>query len=279
MDSISIIVPAHNNASTIRNSLQSIEEAINYFQAHLPQYSDVGMEIVVVDDGSTDGTAAAVADAAAGKSYYKIVQGRHRSAASSRNAGVEQATGSVLFFLDGDDLFLPPHLFECYRALVRHNCGYIRSLIRIADGVHPDWHDAIANSSMINLCVRRECHDFLGGVPDFHLFSRHAGGFRHLLNLCPRNEDVYYNQLLVTFFHGYRVQMETAEYLRYPGNSLDRQLAKFQQPWGAAVSDNDTPDEKQRQLFAAHALKWYTFLLTQKKAMLEPSTLSPSFKL
>jgi glycosyltransferase involved in cell wall biosynthesis len=70
---------------------------------------DADVEVVVVDDGSTDGTAAGVA--ALGDSRIRLVRhGNPRGVARARNAGVEAAVGEWIAFLDDDDVWAPRKL-------------------------------------------------------------------------------------------------------------------------------------------------------------------------
>jgi GT2 family glycosyltransferase len=89
----SVIIPTYNRAELLPHTIESV----------LAQtYSDV--EIIVVDDGSTDGTRAALLPYSS-RITYIYQDNRGRSAA--RNVGIEHAQGQYLAFLDSDDLFLP----------------------------------------------------------------------------------------------------------------------------------------------------------------------------
>lgn len=274
MTTISVIVPAHNNAHTIIETLNSVQLALQYFYTRTPDFPVDATEVLVVDDDSADGTCDRILEFAARFPNTQLIRASGHSAASSRNSGVAASRGDILFFLDGDDLYFPDHIHLCFQALNFNKCGYIRSLIYMSDPVHPDWYDAIANSSMINLCVRRDCHEFLGGVPDLHLVNRRSEHFEPVINLCPRNEDVYYNDILTTFFHGYRVCQETVQYLRFPGNSLDRQYTKFCKPWGTFVEE-DTAEEALRKHIAELAMHRVKLDLFKKRSLLGSSTALP----
>ncbi|MGB8993226.1 MAG: glycosyltransferase family A protein [Desulfobaccales bacterium] len=93
---VSVIIPTYNRAALVREAVASV----------LAQtYRD--FEVVVVDDGSTDGTGAALAG------YREIrmhCHRRRRGVAAARNTGVAAARGEWLAFLDSDDLWLPDKL-------------------------------------------------------------------------------------------------------------------------------------------------------------------------
>ena len=99
--SISVIVPAHNAAPYLAEAIDSIRA-----QAY------GNLEIVVVDDGSTDATAEVAA--AEGVRLLRQPQG---GAGAARNAGLELARGDLLAFLDADDLWTEGKLRAQLRAL------------------------------------------------------------------------------------------------------------------------------------------------------------------
>jgi hypothetical protein len=94
--SVSVIVTAHNHEQYIAPAIQSVLDQT---------YSD--HEIIVVDDGSTDGT---LEQAAHFEKRIALIHQNTRGIAGSRNAGIERARGRLLAFLDGDDLWEPQKL-------------------------------------------------------------------------------------------------------------------------------------------------------------------------
>lgn len=99
---VSIVVPAYNSASFIGDCLDSV------FAQDLSNY-----ELIVVDDGSTDGTAAMVRDKCEKKIDYKLLQQPHSGPGRARNRGIEEATGRYLLFLDSDDSLCRQALSVC----------------------------------------------------------------------------------------------------------------------------------------------------------------------
>src|SRR5438270_6004732 len=91
---ISVIIPAYNNAKLVRQAIQSVLDQ-----------SYRAIELIVVDDGSTDNTAQVIATIDAPILTY--IHQANRGVAAARNAGACAATGEYLIFLDQDDLLLP----------------------------------------------------------------------------------------------------------------------------------------------------------------------------
>lgn len=98
---VSVIVPAYNAEATIEASLGSL----------LAQTSSQ-IEIIVVDDGSTDTTTALVRRLAAGTdARLRLVSSFHGGLAAARNVGIEQSSAEFLGFVDADDI-AEPTMFE-----------------------------------------------------------------------------------------------------------------------------------------------------------------------
>lgn len=106
MARLSVIVPAHNAAATIASCLASV-------RAQTRQAD----EIVVVDDGSTDGTADIVR---AADPRVTVCTQRHGGAAAARNEGARMSSGELLFFCDADLLLEPALFVRLEAALVAH---------------------------------------------------------------------------------------------------------------------------------------------------------------
>lgn len=88
---ISVIIPTYNNAQFLKDSITSVKNQ---------SYENI--EIIVVNDGSTDHTEQVIADIDVNLKYYVI---DHSGAASARNFGVQKSSGEYIAFLDADDLW------------------------------------------------------------------------------------------------------------------------------------------------------------------------------
>lgn len=95
---VSIILPTYNRASLLPKSIKSIL---------LQTFAD--FEIIVVDDGSTDNTEVIVKMFADKRIRY-CKRFEHQGAASARNIGIKQASGTYIAFQDSDDIWLPDKL-------------------------------------------------------------------------------------------------------------------------------------------------------------------------
>lgn len=103
---VSIIIPAYNAA-------RFLEQAIDSVQAQT--YREY--EIILVDDGSTDDTLQKFEKSAGSRTILSMP---HRGPSAARNAGIRQARGEYLAFLDADDRFLPTKLEEQVAYLDSH---------------------------------------------------------------------------------------------------------------------------------------------------------------
>ena len=95
---ISVIIPVYNRARSVIAAIQSVLDQ---------QFRD--FELIVVDDGSTDGTVDAVR-ACDDRRLRLLVQPRNAGGNAARNRGIEAATAPLLAFLDSDDCYLPDKL-------------------------------------------------------------------------------------------------------------------------------------------------------------------------
>src|SRR5262249_29511311 len=98
---------------------------------------------------------------------------------------------------------------------------FVKTHVHITDSIHADWVKPINASLVINFCVRRLCHDMVGGFPDLILCRREGGKLLPETDIFFKFEDMYYNLLITRLFQGVQAPHETVEYMRYPGNSFD----------------------------------------------------------
>ena len=93
---VSVILPVYNREAFVARAIESV------MGQTYPHW-----ELLVVDDGSQDGTRAIVESYG---SRLKIISTNRKGAYGARNAGLAQARGDFVAFIDSDDCWLPAHL-------------------------------------------------------------------------------------------------------------------------------------------------------------------------
>jgi glycosyltransferase involved in cell wall biosynthesis len=168
MSQVSVIIPTHNRRALVCEAVASV----------LAQRG-VAPEVVVVDDGSTDGTAAALdVFGAAVRSLHQPRLG----VSSARNAGARVATGEWLAFLDSDDLWRPDKLvrqlaYHARRPALRASQTgeiWIRNGARVNPCRHHQKPDGDIFAASLARCavspsavlLRRDLFDTLGGFDE-----------------------------------------------------------------------------------------------------------------
>jgi len=94
---ISIVIPTYNRSASLQQCVESI----------LPQRY-VDMELIIVDDASTDGTAAWLTAVQQEHSFIQVIKNEKNAGVNyARNRGIERALGNYILFLDSDEQLLP----------------------------------------------------------------------------------------------------------------------------------------------------------------------------
>lgn len=122
---ITIQICAYNGLPLLRSCLDHLARV---------DYDPRRFEVVVVDDGSTDGTGDAVASFDAPFSLT-LMRERHRGIAATRNTGIRAARGDVLLFIDQDTMAAPRLLAEHWRVHTSHPraivSGWVRHIVSL----------------------------------------------------------------------------------------------------------------------------------------------------
>ena len=154
---VSVIVPVYNGEAFLAQALQSVAG-----QTYRP------WELIAVDDGSTDGSAAILRALPGVQTVHQSNQG----VAAARNAGLAKAAGSLFAFLDQDDFWTPDKLAVQVRYLQTHDdIGYVlaQQQMFLEPGTpRPSWlrpeHLEAPQPGFLpgTLMVRREVMDAVG---------------------------------------------------------------------------------------------------------------------
>jgi len=125
---VSVIIPTYNRAVLVVEAIESVLR-----QTAPP------MEIIVVDDGSTDDTLDRLVPY---QSHIKLLKTQHEGAPHARNAGIRAAKGKYISFLDSDDRYLPHKLALQVQILERcPDVGLVYSEFSgFGEGVQQEFH-------------------------------------------------------------------------------------------------------------------------------------------
>ena len=104
----SIIIPSFNEENSIGECLDSLLKQIVK-----------NLEIIVVDDGSTDKTASLVAQYSKQNPRIKLLKNAHKGPGPARNLGAKSSTGKILVFVDSDMTFAPDFIEKLVKPIVK----------------------------------------------------------------------------------------------------------------------------------------------------------------
>ena len=169
-DKVSVILPTFNRADTLGRSIDSV----------LSQ-SYKNLELIVVDDGSTDGTKKLISSIRDERLFYVQTE-LNRGAAAARNTGLQYAAGGYVAFQDSDDSWRPDKLrlqMEkmkkeqagfCYHKM-QYDFGEGRTAVLPQENISSDQKNGDIFSQLLYenmagcpaLLVRRECVEEIGG--------------------------------------------------------------------------------------------------------------------
>lgn len=111
---VSIIVPIYNISSFLPKCLVSIlEQTYNH------------LEIILVDDGSTDDSGKICDEYAARDSRIKVIHKRNEGLVRARKSGLEAASGQYIAYVDGDDWIEPEMIEKLYNILMEQNVDIV----------------------------------------------------------------------------------------------------------------------------------------------------------
>lgn len=111
---VSIIIPAYNVEKYICECLESVKCQT------LKSY-----EVIIINDGSTDGTEAAIKEITKGDNRFKLINQENQGPSISRNRGICLARGKFIYFLDSDDSIHPDFLKRCLNFAEEHNLDIV----------------------------------------------------------------------------------------------------------------------------------------------------------
>ena len=202
---VSVVIPTHNDEGTIAQTLESV----------FAQRVEGGFEVIVVNDGSTDGTRAVVEKFGA---RTRVIDQNNRGVAAARNAGISAAAGEYVALLDADDTWTRQVLQKTV-ALLDQNPSCVAVF---SDGMEVDGAGEVVNPNYVepgcdhsptldemlggrpwpilvgSIVVRRDTLLAIGGFPEDFTAEQWGGEDTYLfLLLRERGEFLYLPEVLV----------------------------------------------------------------------------------
>ena len=114
MVKVSIIIPVYNTEKYLNECLDSV----------VNQTLD-DIEIICINDGSTDNSLNILESYAKKDNRIKIITQKNSGQGCARNKGLSTAKGDYIYFIDSDDTILPETLNECYNLAVKNNLDFL----------------------------------------------------------------------------------------------------------------------------------------------------------
>ena len=139
---MSVVIPAYNAAATLDETLRSVRS-----QTHR------ALEIIVVDDGSTDDTRAIAERHAAIDQRVQVVTQDNAGVAAARNTGWRRARSDLIAFVDADDLSAPTRIERQVQVMQRRRPARRTGLLL----VRPDRQPGPDHPASRGCPLRRRC--------------------------------------------------------------------------------------------------------------------------
>lgn len=157
--SISVLIDTYNHERYIEQAVVSAIEQ---------DFPAGEYEILVVDDDSTDGTPEIVQKFAP---RVRLLRKKNGGQASAFNAGIAEARGEAIAFLDGDDWFAPGKLTAVMNALESNPqiAGVAHGYYEFDDATHETKVRALAHPQFLNLATPSAARDCRLARPSFHM--------------------------------------------------------------------------------------------------------------
>lgn len=175
LPAITVVIPLYNKANHIIDTLNTVRN-----QTYAPD------EIIVVDDGSSDGGADVVVNL--GIKNLRVIRQQNAGVSAARNRGIEESKTELIALLDGDDQWLPHFLEEIVKLHIQYpEAGIYGSnyqyrtqhefyspklstrFVPTVAGLMPDFIKAMADGdvpiTMSSIVLQRKLFDKIGGFP------------------------------------------------------------------------------------------------------------------
>lgn len=116
---VSVIVPIYNVAEHVQACINSIKVQ-----------SLTNFEVLMIDDGSTDGSGEIALEAAGGDPRFRLIRQDNAGLSGARNTGLDVASGEFIAFVDSDDRVMPDYLMRLWQVLEETNGDWVSCAIQ-----------------------------------------------------------------------------------------------------------------------------------------------------
>ena len=168
MPTVTVVVPAYN-------AQKYITETLDCLSAQTMQ----DLEVLVVDDGSTDNTAQLVTNYAEAHPFVRLLQQANAGVSAARNHGLREAVGQYILFLDSDDILTPDSLRAFTAALDETNADVAIGRLRSFGAVEEKYNgyaDTLAKCRNIDKFNKNLLWNFLVGNKCYRLETLRRSG-------------------------------------------------------------------------------------------------------
>src|ERR671920_1242373 len=229
---VSVVIPCYNQARFLGEAIQSV----------LSQ-GYIDLEIIVVDDGSKDGTEEVASGYAKEDSRVRLIRQENRGLAEARNRGLAESGGEYVVFLDSDDRLVGEALEVGVRELEAHpGCAFVSGICRkiTADGsIVPEWEQFRVRDDpyleLLRSCpvyvaavmYRRSVFDAVGDFDTWYKAAEDYDLYYRILERFP----VYCHDTLVAEIrrHGANMTRDRALMLKYNMAALRSQRKRVKE--------------------------------------------------
>ena len=232
LPSVSVVVPLYNHERYISAALESV-----FRQSLQPD------EIIIVDDGSTDGSALVVEQCARENPRVRLQRQANQGAHHAINRGIAESRGEIVAILNSDDAYAPERLRVCVEWLARHdNCAAVATALSFMDHdgrpLRNTWYEqarayydtvrdlglALANGNFVmttsNFVLRRSTVSELGGFRAL----RYAHDLDFLMRLVAAGKPVHL------------IESPLLHYRMHASNTISEDHRKVRAEWASVIA-------------------------------------------
>lgn len=246
---VTVIVPVYNVEEYLRGCLDSL---VNQTISHDK------MEVLLINDGSTDNSLAICNEYAEKYSFFKVFSKENEGLSATRNYGIKRAQGKYMIYLDSDDTFTPETLYEITRFFdsvydkvdvvtyliqpyrngekmkIHYRYAYLKE-----SGVYPlDLYPYVTQTT-INICVKNMGDDNLlfNTDPNFRhedqAYCSELLKAKRCIGYCNKGEYQYNrsneSSIVSTYFQAYYLFEPTIKYFEDLFNSFEGEIPPYYQ--------------------------------------------------